>query len=394
MKRNSSNIILLLCVWLAGGLGTAWAAFSPVKNTQFAPIQLDVRPTEDASLPYRGTLRVSPVAEEARDDAVLTVDGEVADGWSVAEPMFDSTQLADGWHEFTLQEGDESFTVRIWVLNDPKYVFHEGIVEEDETWGTEQVHLVHGWLSIPEGSQVVIADGAKVLYASETGYAGGREPSSQGSPIVMNLADLWLDGRTTVLETTSSEHEERLSVVEVTLQKRFVPEAGEIVGADTLASGSSRVYVFLITMAEGSRFVTVPEWSVEGENPEAASVDPAGNLTALYCERETEVELCATFAVDEESEPVTVRKTVVIQPSNIVPTTFELRKGWNLLACPFGRLTERSRADLLTRFQPYHYDADTQSYVMSDGMEYNDSIWLHADSDETIVLDLMTNQPE
>lgn len=74
--------------------------------------------------------------------------------------------------------------------------------------------------------------------------------------------------------------------------------------------------------------------------------------------------------------------------------TFELRKGWNLLACPFGRLTERSRAELLERFQPYHYDAGTQSYVMSDGMEYNDSIWLHADSDETIVLDLMTNQPE
>ena len=49
---------------------------------------------------------------------------------------------------------------------------------------------------------------------------------------------------------------------------------------------------------------------------------------------------------------------------------------------------------MLERFQPYHYDAGTQTYVMSDGLEYNDSIWLHSDSDATIVLDLMSNQPK
>ena len=112
MKQNTLNIVFFFCVWLAVSMGTAWATFSPVKNTQFTPIQLDLRPTADASLPYRGTLRVSPVAEEARDDTVLTVDGEVAEGWSVAEPYYDSTQLADGWHEFTLQEGDGTFNRR------------------------------------------------------------------------------------------------------------------------------------------------------------------------------------------------------------------------------------------------------------------------------------------
>ena len=156
MKRNLF-LIVLLCS-LLGHLGTAWATGASVELFESVPLALDVRPTTDTVLPFRGTLRISPKAVGNGTAATLLVDGKAAAGWSRTKPMYDSTKLADGWHEFTLKEGDATSTVWIWVLNDPKYVFHEGGVRGSEIWGADRVHLVHGWLSILGMSSALIAD--------------------------------------------------------------------------------------------------------------------------------------------------------------------------------------------------------------------------------------------
>ena len=382
MKRNIFLIVLLGS--LLAHLGTVWAAGASVVSIESAPILLEVR-QPNAPLPLRGSIRISPKAAESDDNAVLLVDGLPAEGWSVTEPYYDTTQLADGWHDFVLQEGDETYTERLWILNDPKYVFHEGIVEEDETWGGEDtVHLVVGWTEIPEGVQVTCDNAVKVLYAPDAGFVS-NQPANLGAAVVMDFADIWLDGRTTVLESA-------VTVVEETLGMRTTLASAEIVGADWLGSGSTRAYAFLMRLGDGLSFCTVPEWWLEGDDAENfAEVDAAGNLTAQYCESDREVELCGSYAYG--GNLLSARKVVVIKPSDVVPTTFHLQAGWNLLACPFSRLTEASRTDLLERFQPFHYDAASQSYVQMDAADLdNASIWLHADSDETIVLDLLVTQ--
>ncbi|MBQ4479818.1 MAG: hypothetical protein II943_04180 [Victivallales bacterium] len=397
MKRNIW-LIVFSAVCCLGILEQVWATGASVLSIESAPILLEVR-RPNAPLPLRGSIRISPKAVELDDNAVLLVDGLPADGWSVAEPYYDTTQLADGWHDFVLQEGDETYTERLWILNAPKYIFHEGIVDADETWGGEDtVHLIVGWTEIPEGVQVTMENGTKVLYAPDAGFVS-TQPGNLGAAVVMDFADVWLDGRTTVLEATVVEHEEALSaqgerlvVVEDTLGMRTTLASAEIVGSDWLGSGSTRAYAFLVRLGDGLSFCTVPEWWLEGDDAENfAEVDAAGNLTAQYCESDREVELCGSYAYG--GNLLSARKVVVIKPSDVVPTTFHLQAGWNLLACPFSRLTEASRTDLLARFQPFHYDAASQSYVQMDAADLdNASIWLHVDAPETIVLDLLVTQ--
>lgn len=55
-----------------------------------------------------GNGRLSPVADKEDENVWLSVDGAIAEGWSVGTPQFDSTVLADGWHEFVLNEGTGS----------------------------------------------------------------------------------------------------------------------------------------------------------------------------------------------------------------------------------------------------------------------------------------------
>jgi len=388
------HILLCLCL-LAAAARMTWA--DDIPSCSSAPVHLDIRSTNDSTLPFRGVLRVSPVANEPTEDAVLYVDGELAEGWSVAEPVYDSTGLADGWHDFALQEGDARVQVRVFILNDEKYVFHEGIVEGEETWAADRVHLIHGWLAIPEGAQVAIEDGAKVVNSvPASGYVEGK-PVKQGAVLELSLTDLWLDGRVTVLEEKVADHEERLAALE------RVDEA-KIVGPEAVASGASRTYVFLVRLARGHYVSTLPAWSIEGDGAAYATVDETGTLTAKYCEAEQEVVLCARYdelaiasggeEVADEEDVLVARKTVVIKPTGVVPTQFALKAGWNLLAFPLGRLTEASQALLKERFQPYRYDAIAQTYVQADGWLEDASIWLHADKAETITLDLLVAAPQ
>ncbi len=403
------HILLCLCL-LAAAARMAWAEDFP--SCSSAPVHLDLRSTNDSSLPFRGALRISPVANEPAEDAVLYVDGEVAAGWSVAEPMYDSTGLADGWHDFALQEGDARVQVRVLILNDEKYVFHEGIVEGEEIWAADKVHLIHGWLSIPADAQVAIEDGAKVLNnTTASGYVEGegrQQPVKQGAALEMSLTDLWLDDRVTVLEEKVADHEERLNDHEERLNDHEarlaaleqVDEA-KIVGPDTVNSGATRAYVFLVRLARGRYVSTLPEWSIEGDGAAYANVDETGNLTAKPCEAEQEVVLCAKYdelaiaprgeEAGDDEDVLVARKTRVIKAAAVEPKPFALKAGWNLLAFPLGRLTEASQALLKERFQPYRYDATAQTYVQASGWLEDACVWLHADHPETIMLDLLVS---
>ena len=391
------HILLCLCLLAAGAV---WADEPP--SAQSAPVALDLRSTNDSTLPFRGTFRVSPVANEPTEDALLYVDGEAAQGWSVAEPVYDSTGLADGWHDFALQEGDSRVQVRIFILNDERYVFHEGIVEGEETWAADRVHLIHGWLAIPEGAQVAIEDGAKIVNnTTASGYVEGEGmqlPVRQGAAFEMSLTDQWLDGRVKVLEEKVADHEERLNDHEERLddhderledhEERLAAleqvDEAKILGAESVVSGGTRAYVFLVKLARGRYVATVPEWSVVGDGAAYATVDETGSLTAKYCEAEQEIVLRARYdelaiasggeETGDEEDVLVVEKTVVIKPAGVEPTQFALKAGWNLLAFPMGRLTEASQALLKERFQPYRYDAIAQTYVQATGWLDNASI--------------------
>ena len=186
MKRNSLNLVLLLCVWLAGSLGIVWAVGASVCTQSSKHFPLDVR-QPNASLPFRGTLRISPKAVGNGTAATLLVDGKAAAGWSRTKPMYDSTKLADGWHVFTLKEAGQESSVRIYVLNDPKYVFQEGIVDGKVVWRADKFHLVNGWVSIEEGCQVLLEDGAKVLLAYGANFTGEVQPSALGALSLFHL---------------------------------------------------------------------------------------------------------------------------------------------------------------------------------------------------------------
>ena len=155
--------------------------------TESAAVRIDLRDTIGALI-ITGTERVSPVAEKADDAAALAIDGEAAQGWSAAEPNYDSTKQTDGWHEFKLNENGTNVTKSLLVLNG--VAVHAGVLWKDETWDDSKIHVVRDLVRVPEGGTLTIADGAIVKFCNDAGIIIAEGGTLKlGSAVLTHIAD-------------------------------------------------------------------------------------------------------------------------------------------------------------------------------------------------------------
>ena len=181
MKLKHFSISFCLAVWLGGALAVHAGVSTAVSN-RFA---LDTR-AQASSL--HGSVWLSPVAETEVPSPQLTVDGQPAVGWSKANPYWDTTQVADGWHTFVLTERNKSFEAKLLVLNQP--AIHTGALAANETWAADKVHLATFPVTVPAGVTLTIADNAVVKFfdgASLTVEEGGK--LVLGRCVLTHLAD-------------------------------------------------------------------------------------------------------------------------------------------------------------------------------------------------------------
>ena len=152
-------------------LSSAMAVLAASASRTSDFVRLDTRDAT-AALLLQGTERISPVAENADPTAQLLVDGKPAKpaaGWTVANPLFDSSTLGDGAHSFALYEGGKEIQAKMVVLNADDVVIHGGVLAASETWAAGKTHVVRDWVRIPEGMTLTIANGAIVKFGEETG---------------------------------------------------------------------------------------------------------------------------------------------------------------------------------------------------------------------------------
>ncbi|MBR6058301.1 MAG: right-handed parallel beta-helix repeat-containing protein, partial [Victivallales bacterium] len=162
MKRH---VLFVLC--LAGLISCLWAGEDEDIVTTDG-FRIDVRTTMGGRM-LHGTEKISSVAENETSGAKLTVDQKTAAGWTVANPSYNSTTVADGWHDFTLKEGTDSFDARMLIINTSDIVIHEGVLKGDETWTKDKLHIVRHWVRVPENITLTIAPQAVVKFCEDTG---------------------------------------------------------------------------------------------------------------------------------------------------------------------------------------------------------------------------------
>ena len=154
--------------WSSSADHSAYELGRMYDSASSASIRLDVRTTVGGSI-LHDTERISPVAKEETDTAILTMDGGTVEGWSVSNPLFASTDVADGCHRFALEEGGATFDANLLALNGRGIAVHEGILEDNETWSADDVHVVRHWIRVPEGVILTIEQDAIVKFCEETG---------------------------------------------------------------------------------------------------------------------------------------------------------------------------------------------------------------------------------
>ncbi len=167
MKNTMKRSLLLLC--LVGMAIALWADEASEDTAVSATVRYDSRTTFGARI-LHGTERISPVAIEYTTNARLFVDGNVTNGWTIGDPQFNSTAIRkNGWHRFALEEGENTTSTELFVLNDDGIVIHGGVLKANETWAADKVHIVRHWVRVPEGVTLTVEANAVVKFCEDTG---------------------------------------------------------------------------------------------------------------------------------------------------------------------------------------------------------------------------------
>ena len=163
MSRNSVKFHNLMALTALCGAVMLFA----IETNSFS---IDLR---DACL-LNGSVRVAPSSENA--SALPMVDGVEMSGWTAKAPQWDTSSVEDGWHVLSI--AGESATPAVLTINDAGVVVHEGILQSDEVWGADKVHVVRDWVRIPEGRRLIIANGTVVKFCQGAGILNNGTLSS------------------------------------------------------------------------------------------------------------------------------------------------------------------------------------------------------------------------
>ena len=180
-----------------------WATETMVAEAASSDCVVDTRTTLGARLVH-GTVRVSPVSEEANNGTTLLID-DTAPEWSPETPLWNSTTVDDGVHEAALYETEDPAKARLVVLNDDNYVYESGSLEGDVTWNNDAIHIVQYGVQIPEDSTLTVSEGTVVkLCQGADLIANGTMTAGKGA-VFGNLSEAEITGQEITVDEELSE---------------------------------------------------------------------------------------------------------------------------------------------------------------------------------------------
>ena len=127
--------------------------------------------SEAASAVVRFDARTSFGGQLVRGtEQIGTPDGTSSTAW-------DTTQVADGWHDRTVIEVGSNVTTRLYALNGAAFRIEEGRLAANAVWGPDATHVLRNWVVVPRGVTLTVTTNTVVKMLPETGIKiedGGR----------------------------------------------------------------------------------------------------------------------------------------------------------------------------------------------------------------------------
>ena len=96
--------------------------------------------------------------------AFSTTEGKVYLEGNELPSNWNSTAMADGWHELS----QNNLTEEICLLNNEGISLEEGRLKQNTTWNGTSLHLLRNDVYVPNGVTLTIADGAIVKFTEDT----------------------------------------------------------------------------------------------------------------------------------------------------------------------------------------------------------------------------------
>ena len=124
-----------------------------------SPGVLDNRSTFGWQVVHGKNVYVSPRKSSYKPDTTFIINGKTASGWSQINPFWNSTSVENAYYSVD--------NAKLAVLNDNNVVFHGGVLEQNETWEGNKVHLVQYSTRVPRGYTLTIADNAIVKFCDD-----------------------------------------------------------------------------------------------------------------------------------------------------------------------------------------------------------------------------------
>ncbi len=133
-------------------------------EAQSAPVRFDTRETIGGRIVHGVEMRGEP-------------DGSAFAPW-------DTTALADGWHEISGSAGGSPAVAEVLALNSPSIAIEGGRLLSNATWDATKTHLVRHTVVVPSGVTLTVTAGAVVKFCPEAGIL-----VQDGGKLVVNGAD-------------------------------------------------------------------------------------------------------------------------------------------------------------------------------------------------------------
>lgn len=384
---------------------------------------VDTRDTLGSKLVH-GTVRISPVAEDASEGVTLLIDETAPEDWSAENPMWDSTTVADGVRGAALYESEEEpSTAELVVMNGDEFAYEGGELKGDVTWGSDAIHIVQYGVKVPEGASLTIDDGAVVKLTKGAEIIADGNLTAGNGAVFSSLAEADVPGQVeiivdealsetstnpvqnkavaeavTALQNKDNELEGRLSTVEgkaSTLEGKVSTLEGKVSTLerkDTDIINSFNALAKDVTAMKDT--VAEHDTAIDGANSAISAIQTADQTRDAAIDElqkdnaELKSQLSTLLALlngGAEGQVLTKASdgSCVWMDAKSVPETqvltINLEVGWNLVAMPGKVVIDESEAALFSAIKIYTYDKSQQIYLPSEELEPLGSYWMYAE---------------